>query len=142
MPQSFEEDFCGPQPRRSASRGRLFEIDDEPAHRIPYRLRVGVLKGEWNWGAFVGGKQAHAKSTRLPIWDQDAGQALFFRGVGESGIHGADDAKVLNACVGPFAQHSMFLRAEFGLCGLSSVCAGYIGFRVLHFGSAVSCVHD
>ena len=105
----------------------MFEIDDEPAHRIPYRLRVGVLNGEWNWGAFVGGKQAHAKSTRLPIWDQDAGQALFFREVEESAIHGADDAKILNACVALFEVHLgwhavvrfvQFVRADCGLCGL------------------------
>ncbi len=127
MPQSFEEDFCGPQPRRSALRGRLFEIDDEPAHRIPYRLSVGVLNGQWNWGALVGRKKAHAKSTRLPIWDQDAGQAFFFSGVGESAIHGADDAKILNACVALFEVHLgwhavvrfvQFVRADCGLCGL------------------------
>ena len=115
MPQSFEEDFCGPQPRGSALRGRLFEIDDEPAHRIPYRLSVGVLNGQWNWGALVGGKQAHAKSARLPIWDQDAGHALFFRGVEESAIHRADDAKILNACVALFEVQ----------WGLSSGCAGF-----------------
>ena len=80
MPQSFEEDFCGPQPRWSALRGRLFNTDDESAHRIPHRLSVGVLNlGQWDWCALVGGKNADAKTTGLSIWDQDVGLAMFCR---------------------------------------------------------------
>ena len=118
MPQSFEKHFGRAQPRRSASRGRLFKINDEFAHRIPNRLRVGVLNGKWDRRALVGGEQRHAKSTGLPIWDQDARQATFFRIGEESAIHAADDAKVLAGCVALIARDPRFLLAWFGLFGL------------------------
>ena len=116
MPQSFKKNFGGPQPWRSAPRGRLLEIDDEFAHRVPNRLRVSVLDGKWDRCALVGGEQGHAKTTGLPIWDQDTGQAAFFRVGWESAIHAVDDAKILNACVA-------------FLCGIAgcAVCAGCEG---------------
>ncbi len=124
MPESVKEDFRGPQPRGSATRSRLFEIDDQLANRIPDRLGVGVSNGEGNWCAAVGRKEAHTKATRLTIRDQNAWQALIFRHVGASAIHAADDAKVLTACVALFARHHRFLRAGFGLCGLCGLYRG------------------
>lgn len=99
MPESVEEDFRGPQPRRSALWGRLFEIDEQLANRIPDRLGVGVPNGERNWRAAVGRKEAHTKATKLTIRDKNAWQTLILRHVGESAIHAADDAKVLTTCV-------------------------------------------
>ena len=127
MPQSFKKNFGGPQPWRSAPRGRLLEIDDEFAHRVPNRLRVSVLDGKWDRCALVGGEQGHAKTTGLPIWDQNAGYATFFRVGEESAIHATDDAKVLNACVALFARHPRFLRGGFGLCGLCGLYGLYWG---------------
>ena len=127
MPQSFKKHFGRAQPGRSASRGRLFKINDEFAHRIPDRLGVGVLNGKWDRCALVGGEQRDAKSTGLPIWDQNAGYATFFRVGEESAIHDDDDAKVLNACVALFARHPRFLRGGFGLCGLCGLYGLYWG---------------
>ena len=120
MPESVKEDFRGPQPRRSATRSRLFEIDDQRANRVPDRLGVGVSNGEGNWCAAVGRKEAHTKATRLTIRDQNAWQALIFRHVGASAIHAADDAKVLTACVA-------LLLGITGFCGLCGLCGLYRG---------------
>ena len=124
MPESFEKHFGRAQPRRSASRGRLFKINDEFAHRIPDRLRVSVLNGKWDRCALVGGEQCHAKSTGLAIWDQNAGEAMVFRIGEESAIHAADGAKVPTGCVAQFARHLRFLRAGFGLYGLCGLYRG------------------
>lgn len=96
----------------------MFKINDEFAHRIPDRLRVSVLDGKWDRCALVGGEQRDAKSTGLAIWDQNAGQATFFRIGEESAIHAADDAKVLAGCVALVAWDPRFLLAWFGLFGL------------------------
>ena len=127
MPQSFEKHFGRAQPGRSASRGRLFKINDEFAHRIPDRLRVSVLDGEWDRCALVGGEQRDAKSTGLTIWDQNAWQATFFRIGEESAIHEADDAKVLDGCVALIPRDPRFLLAWFGLFGLFGLCGLYRG---------------
>ena len=107
----------------------MFKIDDEFAHRIPDRLGVSILNGKWHRCALVGGEQRDAKSTGLSIWDQDAGQATFFRVGEESAIHTADDAKVLNACVALYVRHPRFLRTGFRLCGLCGLywdpCASF-----------------
>ena len=124
MPQSFEKHFGRAQPRRSASRGRLFKINDEFAHRIPDRLGVSVLNGKWDRCALVGGEQRHAKSTGLAIWDQNAGQATVFRIGEESAIHMVDDAKVPTGCVAQFARYLRFLRTGFGLFGLCGLYRG------------------
>ena len=124
MPQSFEKHFGRAQPGRSASRGRLFKINDEFAHRIPDRLRVSVLDGEWDRCALVGGEQRDAKSTGLTIWDQNAWQATFFRIGEESAIHEADDAKVLDGCVALIPRDPRFLLAWFGLFGLCGLYRG------------------
>ena len=118
MPQSFEKHFGRAQPRRSASRGRLFKINDEFAHRIPDRLGVSVLDGKWDRCALVGREQRDAKSSGLAVWDQNAGQATFFRIGEESAIHAADDAKILAGRVALIARDPRFLLAWFGLFGL------------------------
>ena len=102
----------------------MFKINDELTHRIPNRLRVSVLNGKWDWCALIWGEQHHAKSTGLAIWDQDAGQATFFRIGEESAIHVADDAKALTGCVALFARHLRFLSGRVGLCGLCGLYRG------------------
>ena len=102
----------------------MFKINDEFAHRIPDRLRVSVLDGKWNRCALVRGEQCHAKSTGLAIWDQNAGQATFFRIGEESAIHAADDANVLAGRVALIARDPRFLLTWFGLFGLCGLYRG------------------